>query len=628
MLVETLARAVEHAHQRGVVHRDLKPANVLLTPAGEPKITDFGLAKLLAGDSRQTESGALVGTPSYMAPEQVEGVTTVIGPSSDIYALGAILYEALIGRPPFRGESPMATMLQVRACDVVAPRRLRPNLPRDLETICLKSLEKEPRRRYPSALALADDLRRYLDGQPVVARPVLAWERIWLWMRRQKALAAGIILAVVATLALVAGGIAHNIQLSLLNTRLKSSNLELDAARSNAEQNARDALAAITQMLVRVADERLSGVPEAEAVRRDLLNDALKRLEPLQTRNPSDPEIRHEMGRAHLGIGAIHKALGEYASSVNQSRAALSILDPLVVEQPGDQRFLDTLAQAHLNLAELVSPAEGKDHFLRSVEIWKPLAEKDPSIRRKLAASYYSIAFQKDGFGLASGTSYCREGISLLEGLARENPSTYNHDLARAVYNLALRDSYEGRPEEAERGFRRCLKLWSSIPALQRSESDQEGIAACQNGLGTILQERPTPEAKREVETILREAVDSCRLLARRHPRLIVHRAALARACTNLGAFYWRNDKQDEADSAYAEALRVQEDNVRDFPEERGQRILLAHCYQNLADNRGRLKRVKEAREEFRKGPDHHRSTVPGNAPRLPCPQVSGRGLP
>src|SRR5206468_2992908 len=144
-------------------------------------------------------------------------------------------------------------------------------------------------------------------------------ERAWLWMRRQQALAAGIVVAAVAALALVAGGIAHNIQLSLLNTRLKSSNFELEAARSNAEQNARDALAAITQMLVRVADERLRGVPEAEAVRRDLLNDALKRLEPLQARNPSDPEIRHEMGRAHLGIGAIHKALGEYANSVNQS---------------------------------------------------------------------------------------------------------------------------------------------------------------------------------------------------------------------------------------------------------------------------------------------------------------------
>ncbi len=113
-LVETLARAVQHAHERGVVHRDLKPSNVLLTAEGEPKITDFGLAKLLVGDSRQTESGALVGTPSYMAPEQVEGAPAVIGPVTDIYALGAILYELLTGRPPFRGESPMATMLQVR----------------------------------------------------------------------------------------------------------------------------------------------------------------------------------------------------------------------------------------------------------------------------------------------------------------------------------------------------------------------------------------------------------------------------------------------------------------------------------------------------------------------------------
>jgi serine/threonine protein kinase len=174
-LVETLARAVEHAHERGVVHRDLKPANVMLTAAGEPKITDFGLAKLLAGDSKQTESGALVGTPSYMAPEQLEGTAGVIGPTTDVYALGAILYEALTGRPPFHAESPMATMLQVKACDVVSPCRLRSNLPRNLETICLKSLEKDPRRRYSTAGALADDLRRYLNGQPTLARPIPPW---------------------------------------------------------------------------------------------------------------------------------------------------------------------------------------------------------------------------------------------------------------------------------------------------------------------------------------------------------------------------------------------------------------------------------------------------------------------
>ena len=600
-LVETLARAVQHAHERGVVHRDLKPSNVLLSAEGEPKITDFGLAKLLAGDSRQTESGALVGTPSYMAPEQVEGAPAVIGPATDIYALGAILYEALSGRPPFRGESPIATMLQVRGSDVVPPRQLRPGLSRDLETICLKSLEKEPRRRYQTAAALADDLGRYLDGRPIVARPVPVWERGWLWARRQKALAAGILLGVLAVLALLAGGVYHNVQLRRLNTRLASSNLALEEARSSAEQNAREALAAITQMLVRVADQRLSGVPEAEPVRRDLLNDALKQLEPLRQRNPTDPEIRHEMGRAHLGIAAIHKALGEYTQARDQIGKALGMLDALLAEYPDNDRLKNTVAKAHIDLAELLSPKQGKDHFLRAVALWDPLADKDPAVRGRLAASYYSLAFSKSGFGLAPPASYCQKAIELLESLAKDDPLVYNPELARATYNLGLAESTAGEFASAVGHYRRSLRIWNAIPPQQRSESDQEGIVACQNALGTSLPRLAVGADRGEAQTILRQAVDSCSELARRHPRLLAHRAALSRAWSNLGSFYWGENRFEEAESAYADALRVNEESVHDFPEERGLRIRLAQCYQNLADTRTKLKKPQEARQGFEK---------------------------
>jgi WD40 repeat protein/serine/threonine protein kinase len=237
-LVATLAEAVQHAHARGVVHRDLKPANVLLHnkseirnskfetnsnpeirkkpetanpgPGGEgprlgignsgfivsnfgfrisdfePKITDFGLAKVL-GDPTEaagTQSGAIVGTPCYMAPEQAAGKARTVGPLADIYALGAILYELLTGRPPFQGETVLETLLQVQSAEPVPPSRLRPRLRRDLETVCLKCLEKDPARRYASAAALADDLRRFLEGRPVLARPVSALQRAWRWCRR------------------------------------------------------------------------------------------------------------------------------------------------------------------------------------------------------------------------------------------------------------------------------------------------------------------------------------------------------------------------------------------------------------------------------------------------------------
>jgi WD40 repeat protein len=208
-LVETLARAVHAAHQAGIIHRDLKPANILLAfsrdpqgsgcpalPCGSrlneavPKITDFGLARQVEGDDRQTQTGVLMGSPRYMAPEQAAGAGDRIGPATDVHALGVLLYELLTGRPPFQAATVLDTLEQVRSHEPIAPGRLQPRLPRDLETVCLKCLEKEPARRYASALALADDLRRFRAGEPVHARPVGLLGRARRWCRRNPALAA------------------------------------------------------------------------------------------------------------------------------------------------------------------------------------------------------------------------------------------------------------------------------------------------------------------------------------------------------------------------------------------------------------------------------------------------------
>ncbi len=183
-LVETLALAVHAAHERGIVHRDLKPANVMLTIDGTPKIADFGLAKRLDDDSGHTNTGEILGTPSYMAPEQAEGKKDQIGPHTDVYALGAILYELLAGKPPFQGASPIESLRLVVTQEPIAPTRLAPATPRDLESICLKCLEKTPAQRYASALALAEDLRRFLSGHPVVARHIGPPQRVWKWIRR------------------------------------------------------------------------------------------------------------------------------------------------------------------------------------------------------------------------------------------------------------------------------------------------------------------------------------------------------------------------------------------------------------------------------------------------------------
>lgn len=216
-LIETLARAIHYAHARHIVHRDLKPANILLAVGGlaidakppaastTPKITDFGLAKRLDADADHTRTGAIMGTPSYMAPEQAEGRTRDIGPATDVYALGAILYESLAGRPPFKGTTVFDTLEQVRFLDPVAIRRLQPKTPRDLETICLKCLMKDAKKRYATAEELADDLRRFVNGRPIVARPAAAWEHVWKAARRRPGVSALIILIILVAVSGVVG---------------------------------------------------------------------------------------------------------------------------------------------------------------------------------------------------------------------------------------------------------------------------------------------------------------------------------------------------------------------------------------------------------------------------------------
>jgi hypothetical protein len=233
-LVETVSRAVHVAHQRGIVHRDLKPANVLFTADGVPKVADFGLAMGLDAEvgRRVFPSGAIVGTPSYMAPEQAASRTGEVSPAADVYALGAVLYECLTGRPPFRAATPLDTILKVISDEPVRPALLQPAVPHDLEAICLKCLQKNSTQRYGSAQELADDLGRFLAGEPVLARPVGRVERLAKWTRRRPLAAALLAVSVLALLALGGGVGAGYYSLWLRNANARSEG----ARRGEAEK--------------------------------------------------------------------------------------------------------------------------------------------------------------------------------------------------------------------------------------------------------------------------------------------------------------------------------------------------------------------------------------------------------
>jgi eukaryotic-like serine/threonine-protein kinase len=260
-LLESLARAMCAAHQNGVIHRDLKPANILLTPDGTPMISDFGLARKL-DDIGMTATGAILGTPSYMAPEQAGGKSKELGPACDIYALGAILYECLTGRPPFKAATALDTLVQVASDDPVPPTALNAQVPRDLETICLKCLSKEPAKRYAAASELADDLRRFLANEPIRARPVGPAERVVKWVKRRPTVAA--LSAVLAAVIMVAFAAvtAAMFQANEERTRAQDRGLQL--------QDANDELT--REQGVRAAAERVAKNRADEAERGSYLN--------------------------------------------------------------------------------------------------------------------------------------------------------------------------------------------------------------------------------------------------------------------------------------------------------------------------------------------------------------------
>lgn len=322
-MIETLARAMHYAHLHGIVHRDLKPANILLSEEGVPKITDFGLAKDTGEDSGMSRDGQAMGTPSYMPPEQARGDLALLGPKADVYALGAILYEMLVGRPPFLGANAYDTLLQVLKNDPIAPSQLVPRLPKDVETICLKCLEKDPEKRYSSALELAEDCHRYVAGEPILSRPISAPERAWRWCKRNPRMAAlvatvaGLLVTVavgssVAAMVILAERDAKEVQRKAAVKAQGLAEMHEQIAKKEQRLATEQSQLAFESLKTVIVDihKQLDDAPRTLTLKQQLLNTAIESLDAVQ--KVAD---RAEMDRAESVDATLQMAYTQLAEN-------------------------------------------------------------------------------------------------------------------------------------------------------------------------------------------------------------------------------------------------------------------------------------------------------------------------
>jgi serine/threonine-protein kinase len=509
-LVAILAGAVQFAHRSGFVHRDLKPANILVTADGSPKITDFGLALPIHGGDRYTLSGAAVGTPCYMAPEQAQGKINAAGPAVDIYALGAILYELLTGRPPFVGESAAETERNVIGEDPVRPSRLNVKVPRDLEIICLKCLQKYPSRRYASAQDLADDLHRFLDGKPVVARPVGAAERTMKWARRRPALA-----TLLAFLFLLLGGavgasvwIRHQLEMKRVESLQRKT-----AAQQAVDDAIQKAIAAGLAERWTDADLNLNHARgELVVADSDALRTRLGRVE-------EDERFARELDRIRQGTAVSEdfntQAAENYAHRFDQYRTAFAKVGLDLSGEPGQvaakiressfsnftvmaldelalaafkQRAISICRQA-LQIAQQVEPDPDWSDQLRNEKNWRDRPEllrlaadagkasKPLSVQKLaiLAVLLHDVSAPSDGIRLLAEALRKRPGDYWLnwemgESLAQEQrhgeaavyfrvAASLRPDDAHSLSRLGAALMAAGEFEEGVGLFRRALQL-------------------------------------------------------------------------------------------------------------------------------------------------------------------------
>jgi eukaryotic-like serine/threonine-protein kinase len=468
-LVETLSRAMHFAHNHSILHRDLKPANVLLTSDGVPKITDFGLAKKLEGDSGQTKDGSIMGTPSYMAPEQARGELKNLGPSADIYSLGAMLYEMLVGRPPFLGTTPFETILQVIKEEPVPPSRLIGKLPPDVETICLKCLQKEPAKRYATAELLAEDCRRFVAGEPILSRPISPAERAWRWCRRNPRVAgllatvAGLLVLVTVTSTVSALTIAQERNLKEIQRKdAVDARLAAESAEKVAEENAKVAasqagLALTTmQVLIDKVQTQLDEAPRTQQIKRDLLETAMEGLKSVAKEAERSTSVEATMLNAHMQMGVMFRQLGDTEDAMQEFEKSLDIARRRAAKNPDNDA-------SQANLAAVLN------------QVGDMRQELERDIDAALACYREALQIGETLHGKPPSAVGAQTPEKLLDRLAEANK------------NVALTLLKQGNPGESLPLLAKVVSLRQELAALAPDvQAFQQSLAQAYNILGEV----------------------------------------------------------------------------------------------------------------------------------------------
>jgi serine/threonine-protein kinase len=587
-LVETLARAMNCAHQRGVVHRDLKPANILLQDSliaedaeerrgtaeaslplrssassavkdFTPKISDFGLAKRLE-DPTQTQSGAILGTPSYMAPEQAAGHVREIGPATDVYALGAVLYELLTGRPPFLAKTTLETLQEVQSREPLPLARWHVKVPRDLEIICLKCLEKEPRKRYTSAEALADDLHRFLAAEPIRARPVGPWERAAKWAKRRPALAILLLISGLSVLSLLAVSLTYN---ALLQSALHS-----------AEANSQRARRAVDKMLTVVAEEHLADKPHMEDKQKELLEEALAIYQECLNEKHDDPARQEETALAHKRMGEILHTLGKNDSAKDAYGQANVLLTRLVQKAPANPKYRQSLANSYNFLGEALRTsghrADANEAYLQALRLQKELVVQFPgdlTYQQELSRTIYNCGILWAETSPEAAEGFYRQAILTLERLVHQLPEVpaCQQGLARSYLNLGAVLGNTRRLQEAKAANDKAILLLENLVKNFPTNRDYKlELAVCCNNLGYSL---TGTRQYVEAEKALRKAVHTLEGLTRDFPHMPKCRSELATAYNSLGLLLADTFRWPAARAAWSAARNLYEQLVAEYPD-------------------------------------------------------------